>query len=201
MTSPYEVLAYLEKIAQQRLHKNFIIHKLDHPAIFRLIGYFMKNKSWCDGYKIDPQKGIFLNGPIGCGKTILLKLMNLLASPEDKFSIVNTRDIAREFEYSGIEVINSFSKVSLYHKKPRIICFDELGSAGQVKYYGNPVNVMKEILMIRYDLYIKSNVVTHMISTLSASEIEKYYGKEVRSRMRQMFNHISMDNLSPDKRK
>jgi DNA replication protein DnaC len=41
---------------------------------------------------------------------------------------------------------------------------------------------------------------THVTTNLSASELERFYGDRVRSRMRQMFNLIAFDKDSIDKR-
>jgi DNA replication protein DnaC len=59
---------------------------------------------------------------------------------------------------------------------------------------------MAEILLTRYDNFINNKTITHITTNLSASELEKYYGDRVRSRMRQMFNLIAFDKNSPDKR-
>ena len=80
-------------------------------------------------------------------------------------------------------------------------CFDDLGIEGNLKYYGNECNVMAEILLSRYDLFVSQKIITHITTNLSASEIEELYGNRIRSRMREMFNLISFDKDAPDKRK
>jgi DNA replication protein DnaC len=60
---------------------------------------------------------------------------------------------------------------------------------------------MAEILLTRYDLFIAQNLITHITTNLSASEIEETYGNRVRSRMREQFNLIAFSNESIDKRK
>ncbi|MDT8347935.1 MAG: ATPase, partial [Flavobacteriaceae bacterium] len=42
---------------------------------------------------------------------------------------------------------------------------------------------------------------THITTNLNAEELEARYGSRVRSRLREMFNLISFDKASVDKRK
>jgi len=60
---------------------------------------------------------------------------------------------------------------------------------------------MGEILLSRYDLFKTKNVKTHITTNLNAEELEARYGSRVRSRMREMFNLISFDSSTTDKRK
>ena len=48
--------------------------------------------------------------------------------------------------------------------------------------------------------FVENKTMTHITTNLSASEIEKSYGNRLRSRMRNMFNVISFDADSIDKR-
>jgi len=57
-----------------------------------------------------------------------------------------------------------------------------------------------EILLSRYDLDIENKFKTHITSNLNAKELEKRYGNRVRSLMRAMFNLISFDEVSKDKK-
>jgi hypothetical protein len=64
----------------------------------------------------------------------------------------------------------------------------------------NGCNVMAEIILSRYDLFISRKVITHITTNLSASEIETMYGNRVRSRFRAMLNLIAFDKTTQDKR-
>jgi hypothetical protein len=59
---------------------------------------------------------------------------------------------------------------------------------------------LAEILISRYEQFIENNSVTHIITNLSASELENPYGNRVRSRLRQMFNLIAFHTETIDKR-
>jgi DNA replication protein DnaC len=160
----------------------------------------MKDEATCLKYNINLNKGILLTGPVGCGKTSLMNLMKYLSQPNQKFFVKPTREISFEFIQDGYEVIHRYSKGKLYESEPKTICFDDLGTENNIKYYGNECNVMAEILLSRYDLFTTKKLQTHITTNLSGSEIENHYGNRVRSRLREMVNLIAYDKSAPDKR-
>ena len=180
---------------------HFKIAETDYPIVYKLIAYFLKDEQTCNQLNIDLEKGILLTGPIGCGKTTLMNLMKHLAPADNKFSVKPCRDISFEFIQDGYQIIHKYSNGKLYHSEPRTYCFDDLGTENNLKYYGNECNVMAEILLSRYDLYISKKLQTHITTNLSANEIEKQYGNRVRSRLRELCNLIAFDNGTKDKRK
>ena len=196
-----EVIVWLEKKGVEVYGNHFIILETDHPIVFKLIAYFLKDEQMCFQLNINLNKGILLSGPVGCGKTSLMNLMKYLTPIEYKFSVKPCRDISFEFIQDGYEVIHGYSKGKLYQSEAKTICFDDLGTENNLKYFGNECNVMAEILLSRYDLYISRKLQTHITTNLSATEIEKNYGNRVRSRLRELCNLIAYDRSSIDKRK
>lgn len=126
--------------------------------------------------------------------------MKYLTPTEHKFFVKPCRDISFEFIQDGYEIIHKYSKGKLYQSEPKTICFDDLGTENNLKYYGNECNVMAEILLSRYDIFTAKKFQTHITTNLSASEIETHYGNRVRSRMREMLNLIAFDRTILDKR-
>lgn len=209
MASPYDyskVFAYLEKKGKEDFGNHFALHSSDLPLIKKMLAYFLKDEFMCEQENISLRKGIMLSGTIGCGKTSLMLLMKYFNNSMQHIYLVKPcRDVAFEFIQQGYEVIQRYGKQSFYRNGsntiPKHICFDDLGIENNIKYYGNECNVMAEILLSRYDCFISSNLITHLTTNLSASEIETMYGNRVRSRMREMFNLIAFDNDVKDKRK
>jgi DNA replication protein DnaC len=190
-----EVILWLEKKGIENYGNHFKILETDYPIIFKLIAYFLKDELKCLEYGIDLNRGIMLSGPVGCGKTSLMNLMKQLTPVAYKFSIKPCRDISFEFIKEGYEIIHKHSKTS-----PKTICFDDLGTENNLKYFGNECNVMAEILLSRYDLFTSRKLQTHITTNLSASEIEEAYGNRVRSRLRSSLNLIPFDKETKDKR-
>lgn len=196
-----EIIAWIEKKGIELYGKKFKILETDHEIIYKLIAYFLKDEQACYQFNIDLEKGILLTGPIGCGKTSLMNLMKHIAPIGNKFSVKPCRDISFEFIQDGYQIIHKYSIGQLHHTDPRNYCFDDLGTENNLKYFGNECNVMAEILLSRYDLFISKKIKTHITTNLSASEIEKHYGNRVRSRLRELCNLIAFDSTINDKRK
>ena len=195
-----EVISWLENKGKNLYGNHFKILETDHPIIFKLIAYFMKDEATCFQYSLNLSKGILLTGPVGCGKTSLMNLMKCLTPAEHKFFVKPCRDISFEFIQDGYQIIHKYSKGKLYESEPKTICFDDLGTENNLKYYGNECNVMAEILLSRYDLFTTKKLQTHITTNLSATEIQTAYGNRVRSRLREMANLIAYDKTTPDKR-
>ena len=190
----------LEKMGRYYYDDKFKIHENDKIIIMKLIIYAIKDESTAKEMKIDINKGIILSGPVGCGKSSMMFLCNFFTNQMQNYKIIPCRDIAFDFATKGYEALLPFTKKEDKQTKMNNICFDDLGTEKQIKYFGNECNVMAEILLTRYDNFINNKTITHITTNLSASELEKYYGDRVRSRMRQMFNLIAFDKNSPDKR-
>ncbi|NNT71636.1 ATPase [Flavobacterium sp. IMCC34852] len=195
-----EVIIWLENKGIELYGNHFKIIETDYPIVYKLIAYFLKDEPTCFQYGINLNKGILLTGPIGCGKTSLMNLMKYLTATEHKFFVKPCRDISFEFIQDGYQIIHKYSIGKLYQSEPRTYCFDDLGTENNLKYFGNECNVMAEILLSRYDLFISKKLLTHITTNLSATEIEKHYGNRVRSRLREMVNLIAYDKSTPDKR-
>lgn len=195
-----EVIGWLEKKGIELYGNHFKILETDYQIVYKLIAYFLKDQPSCFQYGINLNKGILLSGPVGCGKTSIMNLMKHLTPIEHKFLVKPCRDINFEFIHDGYQIIHKYSIGKLYQSQPKTICFDDLGVENNLKYYGNECNVMAEIILSRYDLFISKKLQTHITTNLSASEIESHYGNRVRSRLREICNLIAFDRNIIDKR-
>jgi DNA replication protein DnaC len=193
-------LAFIEYQGKTHYGHNFRINILDIPTIYKLLIYMIKDQNTALKEQIDLNKGILLLGPIGCGKTSIMHLIKPFASPLSDYKIKTCREISFEFAKNGFDAINKYTLKQNYQSRLSGYCFDDLGAEQQIKHFGNDCNVMAEVLISRYEQFVENNSVTHLTSNLSASEIEMLYGNRLRSRMRSMFNLISFNINSNDKR-
>lgn len=190
----------MEKKGIELFGMHFRIEEHDHPVIYRLIAYFLKDEQAAFQFGMNLDKGILLAGPVGCGKTSIMTIMKYLAPADRKFILKPCRDVSFEFINDGYGIIHKYSKGKLYEADARIYCFDDLGVENNLKYYGNECNVLAEVILSRYDIFISKRIPTHITTNLSASEIEQHYGLRVRSRLRELVNLVAYDKQTKDKR-
>ena len=71
------------------------------------------------------------------------------------------------------------------------LLIDDLGTETPGSHFGNQVNVIGELLQIRYN--DRNRHVTHATSNLDAKALKSKYGERVYSRINEMFNYIHMN--------
>lgn len=191
-----------EIIARQKSNKREFNLKVNNieKIFWRLCLYFTDDIRFGDDGS-DLNKGIALNGKIGCGKTNLMKIFQ--GNDRYNYKVIDCVKVAMDYQASGSEGINKYLSsgylVGEVISNERGWCFDDLGTEGVKKNYGNELNVMGNILILRYSE--KPKIQTHITSNLTAQQIEDFYGARVRSRMREIFNVIDFPKDTIDLRK
>lgn len=186
-------LIYLDAKGKLLFGKKFKIYREDRDILYKLCLYFIQDRIACKELGIDIDKGILLSGPVGCGKTSLIRLLKYLVPHRKSYSVIPTRNIVFGFNHIGYKTIEDYGNGQLF-------CFDDLGVEPIGRHYGKDCNVMGEIILSRYDLFVEHKVKTHCTTNLNAAELEERYGERVRSRMRQLFNLVAFDRICKDKR-
>ena len=192
-----KILCYLDAKGKLLFGEKFKIYEEDRDILYKLINYAINDVLNCKKLRIDPNKGILLAGPVGCGKTTLMKLLCYIVPHHKPFKVIPTRNVTFAFNHTGYKTIEHFGNDSFY-------CFDDLGIEPKGRFFGKDCNVMGEILLSRYNLFChpedRCRVKTHATTNLNAKELEDLYGNRVRSRMRELFNLIAFNENCKDKR-
>jgi len=188
-----KILHYLNHKGKILFGKSFKIYNEDKEVLFKLCTYMIQDIDGCKKLGIDVNKGILLSGPVGCGKTSLIKLLPYFVSHRRTYEVIPARNLAFQFNNIGFKIIEQYGNKHFY-------CFDDLGVEPTGRHFGKDCNVMGEILLSRYDLFTKHKIKTHLTTNLNAKELEDRYGNRVRSRLREMMNVIAFSSNSSDKR-
>lgn len=146
-------------------------------------------------------KGIYLYGKIGSGKTTFFKILcklNEAAYTGNGFSILTVNSIVEGFAKSGFEYLEKFN-ASVWNISNHLL-LDDLGqSASTVKHYGTGTNIVSEFIQRRYYVYKSAYKLTHISTNMEPSEIKTEYGEFISSRMKEMFHIVLYPGA--DKRK
>lgn len=148
----------------------------------------------CMSGKLNTNKGLWIYGDIGTGKTTMLQIVKKFCSdvrgigsdgfPLGTFKINNTKEVCGRYEAKGIAGIQEYIDSNK-------LAFDEIGSESDLTgYYGNQLNVMQYILQRRYDKRAWS--VTHCTTNMDIQEIAEKYGDRIYDRAKEMFNFVEM---------
>lgn len=151
----------------------------------------------------DLQKGLLLHGPIGVGKSTILKgLQNYMAKAAkycirgnergDTFQLISAAEIALQFAEKGITGISRYTDRSCMAN----LAIDEVGREPlDSKHFGTGINVIQTLLQLRYEQ--RYSFVTHMTTNLDPdTEFSAPYGAYVADRVKEMFNVIKIEGKS-----
>jgi len=179
-----------------------LIWQSDSEEIFKhLVKYFIGDSS---GF-YDINKGIYLFGGFGLGKTLLMhSFQEFTKLVEERLTKASVLFTVRSFKFNpckdiAMEIQRTSKTDSLNQYMTGIRCFDDLGNEDEKKIYGNEVNSMAEILLARYNRYQNGGEITHVTSNVAPHECSEVYGDRVGSRVFEMFNHVYLDGS--DKRR
>ena len=167
-----QYLATIEANGKKLYQSNFKVYPEDYEMIFKLLVHFYQDKAGAEKYNISFRKGILLSGQVGCGKISLMNIIRYFHHPNYRFMMKPCRNVSFEFIQEGYSVIQKYSKQSFKNDNPRTYCFDDLGTENNLKYYGNECNVLTEILLSRYDLFVSRQMLTHLVVKLKAYTVQ-----------------------------
>ncbi|MDT0690919.1 ATPase [Salegentibacter sp. F188] len=191
-----KILVYLNAKGKMLFGEKFKIYEEDRDILLKLTSYFIKDQKNCHKFEMDIKKGILLSGPVGCGKTSLMRLLRHLVPLQRPYEMISCRNVVFSFNHLGYKTVEDYGNTKFF-------CFDDLGVEPAGRFYGKDCNVIGEVLLSRHELFLqtKHNIKTHATTNLNAEELEERYGNRVRSRMRELFNLVAFDEGAEDKRK
>lgn len=167
---------------------------------YRKVFHCLTGSDQCAELGIKPDKGILQIGHKGVGKTMMMRIMQVIfKNTERRFKWVKVTDIADLLKSKAMtemdvkEMYGRGLKCDLY--------IDDLGFGNaDVKIWSNEINIIAEILFERDELFVLEGYRTHLSSniptTVPADEapnvrsLERLYGDRILDRIKQMTNLI-----------
>lgn len=180
--------AELDKLCPSGL---FVIEPDKRDLVSSVFAWVWKYDPW-NRVGLDYRKGLFLYGPVGTGKSTLLKGLQKYMNSIKRRDVLND-DRVGFFWKSASELANSYAgsgqEKLLQWCADCNLLIDELGREPRpAKHYGTELNVIQFLLQLRYD-HRFSNV-THLTSNIWPVDVMPMYGDYISDRFREMFNII-----------
>lgn len=178
---------------------DFIIDDRNRKTLDALYRWVWERAGRSMGGTLDTTKGILLCGPIGTGKSTLMKGLQKYESLVNRygfafgrkdlgFSFVSAAEISLRYAEQGIDGIMRYTQ----RECTTGLCIDELGREPvDAKHFGTGLNVIQTVLQLRYEF--RYEYCTHATTNLELNDIPARYGIYIADRCKEMFNIIHVD--------
>lgn len=186
-----------DELLLKREKRNFEFDDENRSVVEFFISYFW-NSELLKTMGGQAQKGIYLYGGYGTGKSLLFEILEQLdkSYPNCGFRIKTvhtlelTDDLQRQLANPNQLAINDksiYSKHSTGHMH-----FEDLGAERKINHYGNSIETMSDILQLRYNTSKRRSCKTFITTNLSPDDFKKRYGERCYDRMFEMFNILEV---------
>jgi DNA replication protein DnaC len=199
-------------LAKKELKSEFEFDSENNTTVAAFVAYFTNNFEEMQKYQIDPRKGIMIFGNPGSGKSMLFRILRSCLQSETVVEIGEREFKERSF-FQKSSLLTCEHMAKLYMAKGEVelhkygqnavitingdthchnACFDDLGAEEIRNNFGNLKEVMVDLIVERYDLFLQYGLKTHFTTNLDPTQIKKRYKDRVSSRLRQMCNLLAI---------
>lgn len=177
---------------QRGTYSEFVCDDNNSEIITNLYYYFIGDQESC-AWNVD--KGIYMYGKIGCGKTLLMSAYLKVVCGLCRIitTTIHAKQIYERIQKKGIE---SMVMCPLF--------IDELGRESlEINEFGNKIRPIQDLFAMRYEsgarTFCTSNFSTEQLEGKVVDGVLKGYGRYVRTRMEEMMNIVKLpgDNRRP----
>lgn len=188
---------------EKKFEKKFLLDDSNMVVFEMLCNYFGNSvtfNSLCGSMGIENpslDKGLFLVGNFGTGKTWMLKLF--MQNQRQCYFIKPAKDVADDFQEYGEDGMNEYldkrknaiNDSSVFFQPHSGLCIDDLGTEDIKVHFGNKKNVIGDLIEKKYSRG-SIGIFFHATTNLTAEQLNEFYGGRVVSRMREIFNFIEL---------
>jgi chromosomal replication initiation ATPase DnaA len=173
----------------------FVVDEYNRKAIKKLLMYFIgdpdvEDQTKVEGGTLNLNKGIYLFGDVGSGKTNLMYQLHLFLKKyrfDTRFQFNDFKQTIEICQSKGIEYLDKFKRGSW--------CHDELISK-DINNYGNKIEPAQSIICRDYNRFINTGVLTHFTGNGTPQELGETLGVVAYSRLSHMCNFIFMGQIN-----
>lgn len=189
------------------LVKDYKINETNKEVFKLLLLYFTGNPEFLTEFKKKTgvegsfNKGIMLIGTVGTGKSLFFEIFknytrNIIRA--NSFQAYTSLDIIDSVNVSGASFLEKFNHNFFGNKaKPLRVYIDDIAAKNEtVKNYGTEINVIEQLLSIRYNVFQRYGTLTHCTTNKYPSELVEVYDVRTVDRMKEMFNIIELKGKS-----
>jgi hypothetical protein len=177
---------------------------LNDPEVllnYRRVFHCLVGSDLCKELDMNPEKGILQIGKKGIGKTILMRVMQVLFKNTDRrFKWVDVFTICDMLKAGALDEI---AIKAMYGRGLKCdLYIDDIGFGNpNLHIYKNEVNIVAEILFERDELFVLEGFRTHMSSNIITANrnapdqktLESLFGDRILDRIKQMNNLITWE--------
>jgi len=170
---------------QRGTYSEFVCDDNNSEIITNLYYYFIGDQESC-AWNVD--KGIYMYGKIGCGKTLLMSAYLKVVGGLCRIitTSIHAKQIYERIQKKGIE---SMVMCPLF--------IDELGRESlEINEFGNKIRPIQDLFAMRYEsgarTFCTSNFSAEQLEGKVVDGVQKGYGKYVRTRMEEMMNIVKL---------
>lgn len=196
-------------LLMKRENRKFEFDHNNRYAVDFFFSYFFNHEK-LEEMKGIKGKGIYLYGNIGTGKSLLFEILEYIYQDlESKKTQINLLNSIRIKTINTIELVDQYrsqlsrlgqlasNDLTLYQKNTKgSIHFEDLGTEKKINHFGNQIEVMSDILQLRYSNLNKTKCKTFITSNLTPEQVRERYGERVYDRMFQLFNFLELNGKS-----
>lgn len=190
-----------ERIGKMRV-KNYVVDNENRFVIENLIKWIcgdetmqcqdIDNKTVIQG---NLEKGIYLSGNTGVGKSLILEILSAFAKIDDIKVIIDKENYTMSYKtFRADQICYYYSKEGDINefKQKAILCIQDVGAEQlETIYMGNRLNVIRNILEYRGDFSDKITLITSNYPFNHKAFLEKY-GERVSSRLYEHCNYFEL---------
>lgn len=181
----------------QEEKRNFEIDSSNEQVLEFLFSYFSK----AHDFNGKQHKGIFLCGDIGVGKSFIFETLERLYKrtkcPALAIRSVSTISLVDQTRRHLSNPILSQNDKTIYQKySGAVYHFEDLGLERKLKHFGDEIEIMDELLLLRYKNFKIRGLKTHISTNSNLDALKKRYSPQLLDRFYGMFNIVPMNGKS-----